>query len=777
MGNMTISQQQLARRLDRLFSFMPGMFRDKPNFTALMGAIAESDCDLENLFIEIRKQLFVETASESFLDKLGSNVGVPRPALVGMVDEDYREFIKLQTYYPKQIKGLLYRLMELFYGVDTIKANIRNVTPGPYVIFDGATLIVRIDGVNEYTITFSTSSFNDPTAVTAQELSAQINAQVPDTMFATTYFNAADRQEFLEIYTNTFGPNGMVEILGGSANRFLKFPDTLRFGTSILTKYRLVKSSTMMNLYWAGGENPLFSQASVGDYVILTGTPFESENVGSFVLEAVTDTGIPAEILPTTSALYQSANTIRYAIASTGNIIEGNYVTVAGFHNASNNGTFLVLNVSAAYVDLQTTRTTSTDDETHAGTVDLLPSATNVFFSSLDGTSQSEFSVTTVNDVLFFRINKKKLESSKRPATVWEVNSNEIVVTLPASPVVVRRFLQGSAHLQSASGVISSAFSGKLTIANYAFLPTIMGNFYIQKPNGNILRDTLYSYISMEGDDLLGVTPTIVPVGDKLILGAGALSVQNGQSWVKVTTTEPHNLADGEFLNFKNFNAFGGLTAVNINGVRSVIDTIDDLSFKVNCAAAATSTTTNTPSIDKGEIFTAKNSKIVITNLQDSTGYVSSYIFDPLNAPYTISETQTTIDQDILLGEFGGAVALYNSGVFPDTFGEVVINYGREDEEGPIKYIAKSSTGVYIDPSYRFLKSHSSGAAVNLLRYKFAAEMSGTGKEYPVYVVDTITPRDKLEELLLEAKAAGVSMRFIVVLPENVYNAFPLYEL
>ena len=126
------TQQQIATKLNRLFSFMPSAFKDKPNFNALMGAIAESDADLNNLFLDVRKQLFVNTAEDVYLDMLGANVGVSRPALVGMVDDDFREFIKLQTYYPKQVKSLLFKLMELFYGTDTIKAHTSSAAAGPY---------------------------------------------------------------------------------------------------------------------------------------------------------------------------------------------------------------------------------------------------------------------------------------------------------------------------------------------------------------------------------------------------------------------------------------------------------------------------------------------------------------------------------------------------------------------------------------------------------------------------------------------------------------------
>lgn len=773
---MAITQRQLAQRLTRLFSFMPETFNSKTNFSALMGSIATSDCDLENLFIEVRKQLFIDTAEGGYLDKLGSNVGIVRPSLLGMVDEDFREFIKLQTYYPKQIRQLLFRLMELFYGRDTIKANIRSVATGPFIVFDGATLKILVDGNTEYEVTFSSSAFNDPNSVLPQEIAAQINAQVSEGVFASTYFNAIDKLEYVELFTNTFGPVGAIEVLGGSANRFLKFPNTLSIG-SVTSQYRLVKSSTAMTLYWAGGVNPVFSQVRIGDYVILTGTPILAANVGSFVVESAADTGVPASILAATNAIFQSANVIRYSMPLTTDIAIGNEVTVSGFHNATNNGTYVVLDVAVNYIELQTARVNNADDETHAADIDLLPNASYVTFSNSNGTSQSVFSIVSIDDVLFFRSKKNKIESSLRPASVWEINANEIIITLPATPVIVRRQLAGSSHLQGTSALVTGAYSGSIELSDVEYFPLTLGSFYLQKLNGMILTDTKYSYTALNGTTLQGISPAIEIVGEKLVLGVGPLSVTNTSNIIEITTTDPHLLSSGELVDIKNFDGFGGLLASEINGIRSVISIVNDIIFTVTADDVATSTVTNTPAVNKGEIFTARNSKVIITNIQQNTGYIGSYIYDPLNALYTISEVQTTITQDILLGEFGTALSVSDSDVFPETSDDVVINYGREDEEGPIKYIAKPGTGnIFIDPSYRFEKSHSSGAAINLITYKYATVADTLGTHYPVYVVDTVGPRETLKDLLLEAKAAGVTVVFVVVLPENVYNSFSLYE-
>jgi hypothetical protein len=776
---MPASNQQIAKRINRVLSFLPELFQNQKNFQAVMGAIGQSDADLENLFIEVRKQLFVDTAEGQYLDMLGANVGVIRPPLIGMVDRDYKEFIKLQTYYPKQIKQLLFRLMELFYGRDTIKANIRSTATGPFVIFDKANLLIKVDGFEELIeITFSAASFNNPNNVTAEEIAAQINAQAPSSIFAATYFNAIDKFDFVEIFTNTFGPVGSIEIVGGSANRFLKFPETLRLGTTVASQYRLVKQNTTMKLYWADGDNPNFALLRSGDSVLTTGSPFLAANVGSFLLSDIVDTGVPAAILTATSALFQSANVVRYAMPSTVGAVAGNEVTIEGFLNPVNNGVFTVLTVSAGYIDVQSARLDNSADEAATATVDLINNASYISFLNENGANQNTFGVVSVDDVLFFRPTRKKLESAKRPATVWEVNSNEIIITLPATPVVVRRGLAGSAHVQGTTANLVRAFTSTADLLNPEFFPITNGSFYLQKPNGLVLRDVRYNYSVKNNNELINITPSLTPVGEKLKMGIGPLSAQSGSNIVTVSTIEPHGLISGELTRFANFNGFAGILQQDLNGNRPVSSIIDDLTFTITAGTNATVTTTNAPAVDQGEIFTVRNSKVFLTNVQQETGYVGSFIFDQKNAPYTISGLQTTLLQNVLLGDFGNSIQVHDSTVFPESSGDLVINYGRLDEEGPIPYIAKPSAGtIFLDPSYRFKKSHTSGAAISLLRSKFATEPGSTGKNYPVYIVDTVSPREKLQDLLLDAKAAGVAVRFIVILPNNVYNAFSIYEL
>lgn len=772
--------KQTAAQLKRLFSYMPGIFAGKKNFSALMGAIAQSDADLTNLFIDVRQQLFIDTASGQYLDMLGSNVGVTRPPLIGMVDQDFRSFIKLETYYPKQIRQLLFRLMELFYGTDTIKASAISATPGPYAVFDGADLQVNIDGIGDFDIVFSVSDFNTPSSVSSTELAADINSKISSALFASVYTNATDKLDFLQLFTNTYGPVGSITITGGSANRFLKFPSTFNLGADISSQYRLVKQSTTMLLYWAGGDNPEFSLLNVGDSVILTGTPFSTGNRGSFPILAVRDSGVSALILPTTSAILQSPNVVRYTMVSTTNISPGQSVTIAGFSLADNNGTFVVQSVATnAHIDVVSTRTTHTDDETHAGTVDLLPGASHIEFSNENGTTTGTFGVTTTDDVLFFRPTKMRLESAARQATIWEVTPNSITVTLPATPIVIRRGLAGSAHLQGTTAAIVQASPNSITLASDDFFPLTNGRFWLQSADGYLDTSVAYTYTTLDPSTktLSGLSQPIAAIGTQLKLGVAPLASSSGTQTITVTTIAPHGMNTGEIVNFADFIGFAGITDVQLNGNWTVNTIIDQVTFTVNVGGSASSTATNSPELNKGHITTTHGSKVEITNIQQGTGYVGSYIYDPLHAPYTISGVQAKTQQSLLVGAFAGSIQLDDSSVFTSDSGEVVISYGRADEEGPIRYIAVPSTGsIFLDPAYRFKKSHPSGVAINLLSSRAGTQVTPNGSDFPVYVVDTVGPRNTLEVLIQDAAAAGVFINFVVVLPHNVYNAFGLYS-
>ena len=91
------------------------------------------------------------------------------------------------------------------------------------------------------------------------------------------------------------------------------------------------------------------------------GSTASGASAGIYVEEAA------AVLLVATDALWQSGNIVRYLMASTGNIAAGSTVTITGFSNGLNNGTFSVSafanNVS---IDVVSTRTNASLDQSGA---------------------------------------------------------------------------------------------------------------------------------------------------------------------------------------------------------------------------------------------------------------------------------------------------------------------------------------------------------------------------------------------------------------------------
>jgi len=53
---------------------------------------------------------------------------------------------------------------------------------------------------------------------------------------------------------------------------------------------------------------------------------------------------------------------------------------------------------------------------------------------------------------------------------------------------------------------------------------------------------------------------------------------------------------------------------------------------------------------------------------------------------------------------------------FPDQESYIVLDFGTDNQEGPIRVLGRPSTGsLLIDPSYRFKKTHEVGADITLI--------------------------------------------------------------
>lgn len=127
----------------------PKLYKPDANqfIKALLEAIGEEDNRAVEQITNAKAQIFVSTAEGTFLDTLGSNVGVERPlgAFGGFATDDfYRQLIPLLSYAPKQIKDTMEDILFVFFGNDP-DVFVEEVNPNEIVVQVPSILIIIRD--------------------------------------------------------------------------------------------------------------------------------------------------------------------------------------------------------------------------------------------------------------------------------------------------------------------------------------------------------------------------------------------------------------------------------------------------------------------------------------------------------------------------------------------------------------------------------------------------------------------------------------------------------
>lgn len=272
-------------KIDRLHDQLPKSFntRENTNWSAILSALGSEDERLAQLLDVVKDQFFVQTAARPYLDSLGSNSGVARPRMVGMEDSEFRSYIPIMAYKPKQVKDIIDELLNQFFFRDLTTSRLSSSLSEPFALQDTWTLRYSIDGVNEDLIIFSADDFSDISNATAAEVASAINRQAQHS-FAVTHEDSTIKETFIRIFTNTVGAKGSISMIGGRGNIGLQFDGfNTSAGNGIDTEWTFTKIGDLMAMQYTAGSNPSLSSLSAGSILLsnLTG------NKGSFVLENV----------------------------------------------------------------------------------------------------------------------------------------------------------------------------------------------------------------------------------------------------------------------------------------------------------------------------------------------------------------------------------------------------------------------------------------------------------------------------------------------------------
>jgi hypothetical protein len=105
-------------KFNNMLRFIPSFYKPTVNVNVrgLLYAWSSEDDHIVQAISDAKEQLFVKYAQLNYLDALGSNVGVFRPTAIGLADAQYRELIPALSFYPKQVRPTILKILEVFFG-------------------------------------------------------------------------------------------------------------------------------------------------------------------------------------------------------------------------------------------------------------------------------------------------------------------------------------------------------------------------------------------------------------------------------------------------------------------------------------------------------------------------------------------------------------------------------------------------------------------------------------------------------------------------------------
>lgn len=256
-----------------------------PAWDALIEGLALADAQNWENAQAAFDQMFVSTASGTYLDRQSSDRGISRPAFVGISDQAFSEYT-VRTSADKLTAHAILQILETFYGTDAVKARLEAGTPEPYRMEDEDNLLVSVDGLEPVELVFRKSDFAQIGRATAMEVAASINRQFRALRFPA---NAGVRQDpatlrnKVVVYANSLGLNSSVCVFGGFADNSLQFPKLIDLGIGVGTQLSISNpSSGFARFSLLGHPTPAFAELEIGDCVNVWGDGFHEQNRGTY---------------------------------------------------------------------------------------------------------------------------------------------------------------------------------------------------------------------------------------------------------------------------------------------------------------------------------------------------------------------------------------------------------------------------------------------------------------------------------------------------------------
>ena len=311
--------------------------------------------------------------------------------------------------------------------------------------------------------------------------------------------------------------------------------------------------------------------------------------------------------------------------------------------------------------------------------------------------------------IQFFSPIRETILSKAYYAAVYQTESNILQIFMPATTQVIQRSRIGSAHLHG----ISEAPETQLIFESASnFNSSGEGSYYLIGDLGNAYQYYVWFNLGTNTD------PGIP-----------------GFTGIEVSASSFHTA-----------------NTVAANSYAAIVSAIPTLTVSVtNNVVTLISEVASTVADNGGS--TANN--------------LGPYIFDTSQG-FTIGDASTVLTSEVN-GETGQILNVANSSGFPNSSGYLIINYGCEDQEGPIPYIAAPSSGtLLVSPAYFIQQDHAAGASVLFIDSKSPIVLPTDGSDYQPYLTDTASGRVYAQNLIDTVVAAGITVIYTILYPNPI---------
>jgi hypothetical protein len=759
-------------KIDQMHNMMPSVYntRRNPNWKAIIEAIAGADQDIAELITEVRKQFFVKTSSRPYIDRLAANHKIARPRLVGMDDQSFREYIPVLSYQPKQVKLIIDKLLDVFFFKESTTAFVTSQLGEPFNIKPGWELSFKIDEQNEDYIVFNSSDFTNISAARAKEVVASINRQAKH-FYATAFYDSITKNTYIRLFTKTIGAKGSIRILGGRANAAFRFNGFINnAGNGNNTQWTVTKVGDTTTFFYTGGTSPNLENLQDGDIVTID----IPGNVGSFVIKKVDLINQSIEF----TNLFSTPGVFTQTSSD-----DVKFIRPKKYSAYLNNRRAITWETKSGEITVEMPTSPPVVKRSLKGSIHL-----NGVFSNMTN-RDSNNSLTVEDAYMFPESGQFILEPMEEIVSRWQTPLENTIVSKKrknrthfsdvkysySSRVELQTtgdIQEGVAQITNLASVTGLAVGQQVKmdgVPPYARVVSIFGT------TANIsvpaTKTAIGSTVKFMGNKLYGITPNLPELAS--LNEHAVTSMVRASNIVTVTTSTPHQFKVGETVIIYGFSGGPGPW----DGSYVILSTPTSNSFTYyQSGPNGSATTLANCRVERSGLSSSGSKVICLTSVSNSVSRITGpYIWDK-GAPFVLASNKGTSQQ---LVQAGKIVRLLDVGQndLPEEGGLIIFNYGKNNQEGPIRYMYKPTANtIAIDPSYTFKKTHSVGSTISLISTLGPHKISTSAKEYPAYVTDPAEARVILQDLIRSVKSAGIFVNFLIRYPEQLYATLDVYS-